>query len=122
MNGGVMFVYLRELRFWTPFTIETRLAAVDKKWVFLEQRFLVDGKVHAVGVSKIVRAHDIGDSVQLTECAPDQVFKEPSGKTADPLHVLQTLGGLEVPEKLCDASLAGAVLAAHDALQRASES
>lgn len=35
------------------FTIRTRVAGYDEKWLFIEHRFIVDGRCRACGVVKI---------------------------------------------------------------------
>jgi len=45
--GAAAIRFRRELRLAQRFTLETRFAAWDDKWVYIEQRFLVGAKLHA---------------------------------------------------------------------------
>lgn len=43
--SDVVAKFRRELRLWQPFVIETRLAGWEQRYLFLEHRFLVGGRV-----------------------------------------------------------------------------
>ena len=56
-NGGVNTYFLKELKYGTKYTIETKLIAIDKKWLYLESRFLSGrnlSTVHAISLTRIV--------------------------------------------------------------------
>ena len=41
--GGAVFFFLRELRWGTPYRVETKAVAVDDKWLYMESRWYVEG-------------------------------------------------------------------------------
>lgn len=52
--AGIEVGYIRELRLFKKFKIETCYLGWDEKYFYLEQRFVVDGKIHAYGLVKAV--------------------------------------------------------------------
>ncbi len=52
--AGIEMGYIRELRFGKAFEVETRYLGWDEKYLYLEQRFVADGKIHAYGLVKAV--------------------------------------------------------------------
>lgn len=52
--AGIEMGYIRELRFGKAFEVETSYLGWDEKYLYLEQRFVADGKIHAYGLVKAV--------------------------------------------------------------------
>lgn len=52
--AGIEMGYIREIRFGKKFDVETRYLGWDDKYVYMEQRFVVGGKIHAYGMVKAV--------------------------------------------------------------------
>jgi len=52
--AGIEMGYIREIRFGKQFEVETRYLGWDEKYVYLEQRFIAGGKIHAYGLVKAV--------------------------------------------------------------------
>jgi acyl-CoA thioesterase FadM len=52
--AGIEMGYIREIRFGTKFDVETCYLGWDEKYVYMEQRFVVGGKIHAYGLVKAV--------------------------------------------------------------------
>ena len=53
-NGGVAHYFYKELRLHQSYTIQTRLAGFDNKWLYLSTEFCSGGTLHAAGLSRIV--------------------------------------------------------------------
>lgn len=47
--GGVHVEFLRELPLFARFSVVTRVVAWDTRWIYVEQRFLLAGRVAAIG-------------------------------------------------------------------------
>jgi YbgC/YbaW family acyl-CoA thioester hydrolase len=52
--AGIEMGYIREIRLGKKFEVETRYLGWDEKYFYLEQRFIVDGKIHAYGLVKAI--------------------------------------------------------------------
>ena len=52
--AGIEMGYIREIRFGKRFDVETRYIGWDEKYIYLEQRFVAGGKIHAYGLVKAV--------------------------------------------------------------------
>lgn len=52
--GGVRITYRRSLDPFQRYELHTRLHAWDAKWVYLEQRFIRNGQVHAEAMVKAI--------------------------------------------------------------------
>jgi len=52
--AGIEMGYIREIRFGKKFDVESRYLGWDEKYFYLEQRFVVDGKISAYGLVKAV--------------------------------------------------------------------
>lgn len=52
--AGIEISYIREIRLFTRFDVETRYIGWDDKYFYMEQRLTVDGKIHAYAVVKAV--------------------------------------------------------------------
>lgn len=52
--AGIEMGYIREIRLFKKFDVETRYLGWDEKYFYLEQRFVADGKIHAYGLVKAV--------------------------------------------------------------------
>lgn len=52
--AGIEMGYIREIRYGKSFEIETSYLGWDEKYVYMEQRFIADGKIHAYGLVKAV--------------------------------------------------------------------
>lgn len=50
--GGARMIYRRPLDPFQRYELATRVVGWDDKWVYMEQRFVVDGHIHASGVVK----------------------------------------------------------------------
>ncbi|PIE36944.1 MAG: integrase [Gammaproteobacteria bacterium] len=50
--AGIDVGYIRELKLWQNFAIETTFVGWDEKYFYLEQRCTVDGKIHAYALVK----------------------------------------------------------------------
>lgn len=70
--AGIDVTYIRELKLFQAFDIETEYVGWDEKYFYLEQRCLVNGKLHS---------HALIKAVYLQK-----------GKVAAPIHVCKTLG------------------------------
>ena len=68
--------YLKELKYGTPFTLDTRFTEIDGKALVIEQHFLVDGVVHAKGV---VRSLVVGSQGVTTPDAFAGFLVDPMG-------------------------------------------
>jgi YbgC/YbaW family acyl-CoA thioester hydrolase len=78
--AGIEMGYIREIRFGKKFHIETCYLGWDEKYVYLEQRFIADGKIHAYGLVK-------------------GIFLQ-QGEKAVPENVAKILGITHVPDAL----------------------
>jgi YbgC/YbaW family acyl-CoA thioester hydrolase len=78
--AGIEMGYIREIRFGKQFEVETRYLGWDEKYLYLEQRFVAGGKIHAYGLVKAV-------------------FLQ-KGKLAEPAAVAKILGVETAPEAL----------------------
>jgi acyl-CoA thioesterase FadM len=47
-------VYRRELRFWAPYTVETRAISVEGRLLVLQTHLVVGTKIHAMGEVKLI--------------------------------------------------------------------
>lgn len=72
--------YIRELGLFKKFDIESRYLGWDEKYFYLEQRFIVNGKIYSYGLVKAA------------------FLKK--GKRASPEEVISSLGITETPEPL----------------------
>ena len=52
--AGIEMGYIREIRLFTRFEVETRYVGWDDKYFYMEQRFIANGKIHAYGLVKAV--------------------------------------------------------------------
>ena len=52
--AGIEMGYIREIRLGKKFEVESRYLGWDEKYLYLEQRFIADGKIHAYGMVKAV--------------------------------------------------------------------
>lgn len=52
--AGIEMGYIRELRLFKTFEVETCYLGWDEKYIYMEQRFIADGKIHAYGLVKAV--------------------------------------------------------------------
>lgn len=52
--AGIEMGYIREIRLGKKFDVESRYLGWDDKYLYLEQRFVADGKIHAYGLVKAV--------------------------------------------------------------------
>ena len=52
--AGIEMGYIREIRLFKKFEVETTYLGWDDKYFYLEQRFVADGKIHAYGLVKAV--------------------------------------------------------------------
>jgi acyl-CoA thioesterase FadM len=84
--GQSSMVYRRSLDLWQRFDIETAVLGADERAIYLQQRFVVDGELHArgvvqarfiekgVGTAKIARVVEVleaaGLAVELPELDP----------------------------------------------------
>lgn len=55
--AGIEMGYIREIRIGKRFEVETRYLGWDDKYVYMEQRFVADGKIHAYGLVKGIFLH-----------------------------------------------------------------
>jgi YbgC/YbaW family acyl-CoA thioester hydrolase len=78
--AGIEMGYIREIRVGKKFHVESRYLGWDDKYVYLEQRFIADGKIHAYGLVK-------------------GIFLQ-QGKKALPQEVAKLLGITRAPEAL----------------------
>jgi YbgC/YbaW family acyl-CoA thioester hydrolase len=78
--AGIDMGYIREIRLGNKFEVETCYLGWDEKYFYLEQRFVVDGKIHAYGLVKAVFLQQ--------------------GKKAEPHQVANTLGIKQASEAL----------------------
>lgn len=81
--GGVHMEFLRELPLFARFTVATRIVGWDHRWFYVEQRFLVGGRLAAIG------------RVQAQ-------FRGPKGRVA-PVEVLAELGPVPATPALPEA-------------------
>lgn len=68
--GQASMAYRRSLDLWKPFTIETAVIGADDRGIYLEQRFVAHGEVHARGVVQgrfIQRGHGALKIPELVE-------------------------------------------------------
>ena len=81
-NGGVSVLFLKELSFLEPYTVEVSLAGFDNKWGFLHLAYVGTRTrtLHAVGLSRFVA-------------------KYPSRKTIRPADLFELLG-YDIPPAL----------------------
>jgi len=61
--------FRKSLDLWTKFTLETRLAGYDEKAVYCEQRFVVDGEIYAVAMTRARFLKKSGGVVSTAELA-----------------------------------------------------
>ncbi len=61
--------YRRSLQPWQRYTLETRMIGFDEKALYVEQRFVVDGEVFAVGYLRARFLKKSGGTVSVTELA-----------------------------------------------------
>lgn len=52
--GSSTIRYFRSLRPFQKYNLETRIIGWDEKWVFMEQKFIADGHLYAVGCVKVL--------------------------------------------------------------------
>lgn len=78
--AGIEMGYIREIRWFKRFEVDTRYLGWDDKYFYIEQRFIADGKIHAYGLVKAV-------------------FMQ-KGKLATPQSVAQQLNIGQPPEAL----------------------
>lgn len=55
--GGASFNFIKEMRFGQRYKIEHKIVGIDRKWIYMQTRFIDDSKkgtVFAVGLSRIV--------------------------------------------------------------------
>lgn len=78
--AGIEMGYIREIRLGKKFEVESRYLGWDEKYLYLEQRFIADGKIHAYGMVKAV-------------------FLQ-KGKMATPENVAKILGITHAPDAL----------------------
>lgn len=52
--AGIEMGYIREIPFAKQFEVQTHYLGWDEKYVYLEQRFVVEGKIYAYGLVKAV--------------------------------------------------------------------
>lgn len=52
--AGIEMGYIREIRLFKKFEVETTYLGWDDKYFYIEQRFVADGKIHAYGLVKAV--------------------------------------------------------------------
>lgn len=78
--AGIEMGYIREIRLFKTFEVETRYVGWDEKYFYLEQRFVADGKIHAYGLVKAVLLQQ--------------------GKLASPASVVTLLGIKDAPPEL----------------------
>ena len=79
--GGARITYRRSLDPFQRYELHTRLHAWDAKWVYLEQRFLRNGQVHAEAMVKAiflgpqgsVPTADVGEALGLPAESPNPV-------------------------------------------------
>lgn len=96
-NGGVNTYFLKEMKYGTKYTIETKVIAIDKKWFYLESRFLT-GKtlstVHAISLTRIVfkATKKTKDTVSNMSVSGTKGGGAGKGMTITPEQVLTDLG------------------------------
>merc|ERR1712154_445764 len=49
-NGGVYMRFKRSLRLLEAYELRTRVLSWNKKWLFLEHRFMTEGRIRAAGM------------------------------------------------------------------------
>ena len=61
--------FRKSLNLWTKFTLETKMAGYDEKAVYCEQRFVVDGEIYAVAMTRARFLTSSGGVVSTAELA-----------------------------------------------------
>ncbi len=61
--------FRKSLNLWTKFTLETKMAGYDEKAVYCEQRFVVDGEIYAVAMTRARFLKSSGGVVSTAELA-----------------------------------------------------
>jgi acyl-CoA thioesterase FadM len=61
--------FRRSLQPWQRFVLETRIVGYDAKAIFVEQRFVVDGEIYAVGFIRARFLKKTGGTVTVAELA-----------------------------------------------------
>ena len=56
-NGGVYMRFKRSIQPMQAYALRTRIASWDGKWLLIEHRFVVGGRVKAAGVAKVAVMH-----------------------------------------------------------------
>jgi len=69
--------FRRSLQPWQRFVLETRIVGYDAKAIFVEQRFVVDGELYAVGFIRARFLKKTGGTVTVAELA-DATGVDPS--------------------------------------------
>lgn len=50
--GSQKLIYRRPLKVWTAFEVELELAGIDDKWIYHIHRFIQQGEVRAIGITR----------------------------------------------------------------------
>ena len=90
--GATQMVYLKPLKFWQSYIIETEMEYWDEKWFVMRQRFLSGGKLMAVGrVRGLMRGRggNVPPQVILEAAGADHVVSPAA--SPDLNHWLQSL-------------------------------
>jgi len=80
--AGIEMGYIREIRLFKKFEVETRYVGWDDKYFYIDQRFIADGKIHAYGLVKAVfmqggkLASPSAVATQLNIGMPEEVLPE----------------------------------------------
>ena len=61
--------FRKSLNHWQKFVLETRMAGVDEKAVYVEQRFVVDGEIYAKAITRARFIKSTGGTVSVAELA-----------------------------------------------------
>jgi acyl-CoA thioesterase FadM len=69
--GDALAKFRRDLKVFERFTLETRLAGWDEKWVFFEQRFIRAGRVCTLVAVRIASKHPKGGLINPGEFITD---------------------------------------------------
>jgi acyl-CoA thioesterase FadM len=96
--GATQMVYLRPLKFWQSYSIETEMEYWDEKWFVMRQRFWSGGKLMAVGRVRGLMRSSQGNipPQQILEAAGSRDLCSPPA-SPDLTHWLQSLSPSEVP-------------------------
>lgn len=76
--AGIEIGFIREIKLFTKFDVETRYIGWDEKYFYIEQRLLVKGKIHAYAVVKAVftQKGKVLTPQQVMEYIPTQLQPE----------------------------------------------